>query len=85
MHARTGGNPLFVRELTRLRQSRAAAGDRWASSATVDSVREVIDRRLARLSQPCIRVLTLAALDGTEAAAVAAGHGPGRGGRHTRD
>jgi hypothetical protein len=65
MHSRTGGNPLFVRELTRLLQSRAAAGDRWASSATVDSVREVIDRRLARLSQPCIRVLTLAALDGT--------------------
>jgi len=64
MHSRTGGNPLFVRELTRLRQSRAAAGDRWADSATVDSVREVIDRRLARLSQPCIRMLTLAALDG---------------------
>ena len=64
MHARTGGNPLFVRELTRLQQSRAAAGDRWASSATVDSVREVIDRRLARLSQPSIRMLTVAALDG---------------------
>ena len=64
MHARTGGNPLFVRELTRLRQSRAAAGDRGAGSATVDSVREVLDRRLARLSQPCTRMLTLAALDG---------------------
>ena len=44
MHARTGGNPLFVRELTRLLQSRVAAGDRWTSSATIDSVREVIDR-----------------------------------------
>lgn len=65
MHARTGGNPLFVRELTRLRQSRAAAGDRGAGSAMADSVREVIDRRLARLSQPCTRMLTLAALDGT--------------------
>jgi hypothetical protein len=64
MHSRTGGNPLFVRELTRLLRSRAAAGDRWAGSATVDSVREVIDRRLARLSQPCTRMLTLAALDG---------------------
>ena len=64
MHTRTGGNPLFVRELTRLLQSRAAAGDRLASSATVDSVREVIDRRLARLSQPSARMLTLAALDG---------------------
>ena len=64
MHTRTGGNPLFVRELTRLLQSRATAGDRWASSATVDSVREVIDRRLARLSQPSTRMLTVAALDG---------------------
>jgi predicted ATPase len=64
MHSRTGGNPLFVRELTRLLQSRAAAGGRWAGAATVDSVREVIDRRLARLSQPCIRMLTLAAMDG---------------------
>ena len=64
MHSRTGGNPLFVRELTRLLQSRAAAGARWAGSGTVDSVREVIDRRLARLSQPCSRMLTLAALDG---------------------
>jgi predicted ATPase len=52
MHTRTGGNPLFVRELTRLLQSRATADDHWASSATVDSVREVIDRRLARLSPP---------------------------------
>jgi hypothetical protein len=31
----------------------------------VESVRDVIDRRLARLSQPCSRVLTLAAFDGT--------------------
>jgi len=64
IHLRTGGNPLFVRELTRLLQTRAAAGDRWAGPATVDSVREVIDLRLARLSQPCIRMLTLAAMDG---------------------
>ena len=64
MHSRTGGNPLFIRELTRLMQSRAASGDRRAGSATVDSVREVIDRRLARLSQPCNRMLNLAALDG---------------------
>ena len=32
----------------------------------MDSVREVINRRLARLSQPCIRMLTLAALDGVK-------------------
>jgi AAA ATPase domain len=64
MHSRTGGNPLFVRELTRLLQSRATAGGRWPDATTIDSVQEVIDRRLARLSQPSTRVLTVAALDG---------------------
>ena len=64
MQARTGGNPLFVRELTRLLQARPPGEDRWSGAVTVDSVRGVIDRRLARLSQACIRMLTLAALDG---------------------
>jgi hypothetical protein len=64
MQARTGGNPLFVRELTRLLQARPPGEDRWSGAVTVDSVRGVIDRRLARLSQPCTRMLTLAALDG---------------------
>ena len=64
MQARTGGNPLFVRELTRLLQARPPGEDRWSGAETVDSVRGVIDRRLARLSQACIRMLTLAALDG---------------------
>ena len=65
MQARTGGNPLFVRELTRLLQARRPGAGRWHGAANLDSVREVIDRRLARLSQPCIRMLTVAALDGT--------------------
>jgi predicted ATPase len=64
MQARTGGNPLFVRELTRLLQARPPGEDRWSGAVTVDSVRGVIDRRLARLSQACTRMLTLAALDG---------------------
>ena len=29
MQARTGGNPLFVRELTRLLQARPPGEDRW--------------------------------------------------------
>ena len=66
MQARTGGNPLFVGELARLLQARRSGAGRWHGAATVDSVREVIDRRLARLSQPCIRMLTVAALDGDE-------------------
>ncbi len=64
MQARTGGNPLFVRELTRLLQARPPGAGRWQGAASLDSVRDVIDRRLARLSQPCVRRLTVAALDG---------------------
>ena len=65
MQARTGGNPLFVRELTRLLYARRSRDQPWPSAATVDSVRDVIERRLARLSQPCVGALTVAALDGT--------------------
>ncbi len=65
MQARTGGNPLFVRELTRLLYARRTLDQPWPSAATVDSVRDAIERRLARLSQPCVGALTLAALDGT--------------------
>ena len=64
MQARTGGNPLFVRELTRLLQVRQLGAGRWQDAANLDSVREVITRRLARLSQQCVRMLTVAALDG---------------------
>jgi tetratricopeptide (TPR) repeat protein len=64
MQERTGGNPLFVRELTRLLQARRPGAGPWHGAANLDSVREVIGRRLARLSQSCIRMLTVAALDG---------------------
>ena len=53
-------------------------------------MREVIDRRLARLSQPCIRMLTLAALDGAVvrpwllARVLGDGCRPGRPGRGGR-
>ena len=61
---RTGGNPLFVRELTRLAQVRSG-GDPEDVAGIVDSVRGVIERRIARVSGPCARLLALAALDGT--------------------
>ncbi len=64
MHERTGGNPFFVRELTRLTQLRGRSGQPPATADVVDSVRDVIERRLARLSQPCARLLVTAALDG---------------------
>jgi len=57
VHRDTGGNPLFVTEVGRL----VAAG----SSATVPSgVRDVLARRLARLSPACHRVLGAAAVLG---------------------
>ena len=64
MCVRTGGNPLFVRELTRLQLARQGSATSLTSVGVVDSVRDTIERRLARLSQPCVALLELAALDG---------------------
>src|SRR6185503_7598595 len=65
----TAGNPFFIKEILRDLLDEGMArreGDRWVG--TVDpgelrlpeSVREVIGRRLARLSDACTKVLTLA-------------------------
>jgi hypothetical protein len=48
-----------------LAQARGTGANTWGLAAIVDSVREVIDRRVARLSEPCARLLGLAALDGS--------------------
>ena len=77
---RCGGNPFFVRELTRLMVARGE----W-SAATVavpDGVRDLLRMRLARLSPPCADLLELAAVAGAdiappllaEATAAVAGH-----------
>jgi predicted ATPase len=59
VHEWTGGNPLFVTQVGRL----LAAGSPDALPA---GVREVLARRLARLSSSCDRVLGAAAVLGTE-------------------
>jgi hypothetical protein len=71
---RSGGNPFFARELTRL----IVAQGWWtsepgqgrtlphASPAVPDSVRDTLERRLARLSQPCADLLAVAAVAGLE-------------------
>ena len=64
---RTGGNPFYVRELTRL----LVADGGWASGSVrhapvPDTVRDTLERRLARLSQPCVALLEVAALTGPE-------------------
>lgn len=58
VHAQTGGNPLFVTQVGRL----LAAG---ATAAVPAGVREVLSRRLARLSPDCDRILAAAAVLGT--------------------
>jgi DNA-binding NarL/FixJ family response regulator len=54
------GNPFFVSELVRLR----TAGGNNVQLSITDGVRAVINRRLDRLSTPCNRLLTFAAVLG---------------------
>jgi hypothetical protein len=63
MWRRTGGNPLFVRELSRLLVAR---GDTSIASTSIAglpvTVRETLEHRLARLSSSCREMLCVAAL-----------------------
>ncbi|HZQ86634.1 MAG TPA: AAA family ATPase [Acidimicrobiales bacterium] len=61
IHRRTGGNPFFVREVTRLMASGSVA-----AGAIPEGVREVVERRLARLPQPCADMLAVAAVVGQD-------------------
>src|SRR6185312_11390307 len=58
LQARTGGNPFFVHEVARLIAARGPA----AALTVPPGVQEVLQRRLARLSQPCMSLLTAAAI-----------------------
>lgn len=57
---RCGGNPLFIREVARLHASRGAD----ATLAVPAGVRQVLERRLARVSHPCGHLLAAAAVAG---------------------
>jgi hypothetical protein len=60
---RSGGNPFFVRELTRL----LVAQGSWHEHTQVPaSVAETLRRRLARLSTECVRLLEWAAVAGRD-------------------
>jgi predicted ATPase len=63
MWDRTSGNPLFVRELTRLAAIREVTDPTALAAPGADSVRDIIERRLARLPTDCMRTLAAAALD----------------------
>jgi tetratricopeptide (TPR) repeat protein len=70
IHRETEGNPLFVGEIVRLLAAEGRLGDAVGSPsgriAIPASVRDVIGRRLHRLSDDCKRVLTLASVLGRE-------------------
>ena len=59
---RTGGNPLFVTELSRLARDR---GTQAVLEAMPGTAQAIIRRRLARISQSCHDLLSLAAVAGT--------------------
>jgi len=64
---RTGGNPFLVRELTRLLVAQGDyAGVEAPPPGLLDSVRDILERRLARLSQRCAELLTVAAVVGPD-------------------
>ena len=72
VHAQTEGNPLFVTEVVRLlvqegelTPERASQRDSWTVRIP-EGVREVIGRRLNRLSQRCNETLTIASIIGRE-------------------
>ena len=60
IHRRTGGNPFFVQQTAQL----------WGTTGSLQSlatsVRDTVDRRLARLPTRCVDALSTAALVGTE-------------------
>ncbi len=68
VYRETEGNPFFVSEIVRLLVADGRL-DRWEDGAEVSipqSVREVIGRRLDRLSEPCNQLLTVASVIGRE-------------------
>ena len=72
--ADTNGNPYFISELVRHLAETGAltdmrgehAAERIARTGLPDSVREVIERRLRRLSEQTLRLMTLAAVVGKD-------------------
>jgi tetratricopeptide (TPR) repeat protein len=70
VYRETEGNPFFVSEVVRLlvangEMERAGTDASWTPSIP-QSVREVVGRRLVRLSEECNRILTVASIIGRE-------------------
>jgi DNA-binding SARP family transcriptional activator/tetratricopeptide (TPR) repeat protein len=72
LYSETDGNPLFVSEIVRLLAAEGRLDAPQARGMPVpETIREVIGRRLRRLSGECRRVLSLASLFGREFGLVA--------------
>ncbi len=66
IHSRTEGNPLFLSEIVRLvGEGSTGAGDSWTSTLP-EGVKDIIGRRLDRLSAQCNDTLTVASVIGRE-------------------
>ena len=66
IHAETDGNPLFVGEIVRLLVAQARLGAGAGALEIPAGIREVIGSRVARLSEPCRKLLALASVLGRE-------------------
>ena len=68
LRRRTGGNPFFVQQVTRLLLAQAGPGPpgREAPAGIPFGVREAVRRRLARLGPACVELVTEAAVAGPE-------------------
>jgi class 3 adenylate cyclase/tetratricopeptide (TPR) repeat protein len=71
LRIRTGGNPFYLGQVMRqLAESRGVAAAEWTTgdleTRLPETVREVVQRRLARLSHQARRVLPIAAVIGSE-------------------
>ena len=64
IHAQTEGNPLFVGEMTRLLAQESSSGGAGCALRIPEGIKEVIGRRLNRLSARANKVLTAAAVIG---------------------
>ena len=68
LHSHTEGNPLFVSEVVRMleQEGELASQSPGGVIGIPEGVREVIGRRLNRLSEQCVQVLTVASVVGRE-------------------
>ena len=66
IHAETAGNPLFVGEIVRLLVAQARLNAGVEELDIPAGIREVIGSRVARLTEPCRKLLTLASVLGRE-------------------